>query len=203
MIQGSDRLPAHEQRHLGRLLRYLDLRGVDPASWWIGPVDAQPPAGGMPHARFSQERDEQGDTITSLDLPFLPPQPALVTGLPRAVRYIVHLTSEAGAFLRLHELAADAADEQVLAQLGIDPDEACRAAVKPWAPGNFIAPDDGGFTYFMVEDRGELIRLAHAPTLAPVAWAFAADTDMQRTDLSGRIGKTVSTPAAAVASSSS
>jgi hypothetical protein len=122
----------------------------------------------------------------------MPPQPALVTGLPRAVRYIVHLVSEAGARDRLRALAAD---EQVLAQLGIDPGEACRVAVKPWAPGNFIAPDDGGFTWFMVENRGELIRLAHARTLAPVAWAFAADADIQRTDLSGRIGKAVSAAA--------
>lgn len=192
MIQDGDRLPAYEQKHLARLLRYLELRGVDPASWWIGPVDRRPPAGDIPCARFSAERDGQGDSIASLDLPFVPPQPALVTGLPRAVRYIVHLVSEAGVRDRLRALAADAADEQVLAQLGIDPGEACRAAVKPWAPGNFIAPDDGGFTYFMVEDRGELIRLAHARTLAPVAWAFVADADMQRTDLSGRIGKTVS-----------
>lgn len=101
MIQNGDRLPAHEQKHLARLLRYLDLCGIDPG-------------------------------------------------------------------------------------------EACRAAVKPWPPGNFIAPDDAGFTYFMVEDRGEPVRLAHARTLAPIAWAFAADADMQRADLSGRIGMTVS-----------
>jgi hypothetical protein len=186
MIQDGDRLPAYEQKHLARLLGYLELHGVDPASWWIGPADRPPPAGDIPCARFSAEQEGQGDSIASLDLPFVPPQSALVTGLPRAVRYIVHLVSEAGA-----------ADEQVLARLGIDPGEACRAAVKPWAPGNFIAPDDGGFTWFMVEDRGELIRLAHARTLAPVAWAFAADADMQRTDLSGRIGKTVSAAASA------
>lgn len=128
----------------------------------------------------------------------MPPQPALVIGLPRAVRYLVHLVSEAGAGERLRTLAADAPDERVLAQLGIDPGETCRASVKPWAPGSFIAPDAGGFSYFMVEDRGELIRLAHARTLTPVAWAFAADADMQRTDLSGRISKAVAIAAGAV-----
>jgi hypothetical protein len=174
------------------------LRGVDPASWWIGPADRLPPAGDLPRARFAAERDGQGDSIASLDLPFVPPQPALVTGLPRAVRYLVHLVSEAGAGERLRTLAADAPDERVLAQLGIDPGETCRASVKPWAPGSFIAPDAGGFSYFMVEDRGELVRLAHARTLAPVAWAFAADADMQRADLSGRIGKAVAIAAGAV-----
>ena len=197
MIQNGDRLPAHEQKYLARLLRYLDLHGVDPASWWIGPADSQPPVGDLPRACFSAKQDEQGDSIASLDLPFVPPQPPLFTGLPRAVRYIVHLVGEGGARERLRALAADATDEQVLAQLGIDPGEACHAAVKPWAPGNFIAPDDGGFTYFMVEDRGELVRLAQARTLAPVAWAFAADVDMQRTDLSGRIGRTISAAAGA------
>ncbi len=195
MIQDDDCLPPYEQKHLARLLRYLELRGVDPASWWIGPVSLPPLAGELPRVRFSAERDGQGESIAALDLPFVPPQPALVTGLPRAVCYLVHLVSEAGVRDRLRALAADAADERVLAQLGIDPDETCRASVKPWAPGNFIAPADGGFTWFMVEDRGELVRLAHARTLAPVAWAFAADADMQHTDLSGRIGRAIAAAA--------
>lgn len=100
-----------------------------------------------------------------------------------------------GDRLRAHEQKYLARLLRYLDLRGIDQGEACRAATKPSAPGNVIAPDNGGFTCFMVEDHGEPVQLAR--TLTPVAWAFAADANIQRTDLSGRIGRTISAAAGA------
>lgn len=192
MIKNIDDLPDYEQQHIGRMFRYMDALEIDPRSYWIGRCDDDERIRGVPCVCFAGELDEKAETVAFLELPFAVAQPPLVTGLPHAVRYVAHLLSTDGALDGLRNLDVDAEDSQLLRQLGIDVNQACRPSVQAWAPGGFLAPDGDGFTYFLVEDRGELVRLAHGDTLALVAWAFAADAEMQRTDLSGRIGRIAS-----------
>jgi hypothetical protein len=182
--------------HVARLVRYMDLVKVDPASYWIGPLDDAAHPAAAPSARFTAEQDDEADTVTLLDLPLSPRQPRLVTGLLRAVRYLIYLLSEDGVRDRLDRLDAAAGEERLPAEAGIDAEHVCRPAGRPsvaaWAAGRFIAPDGDGYTYFLVEDHGRLVTRAHSAALAPAAWAFAADAHMQRTDLSGTIGAVVS-----------
>lgn len=170
----------------------MNLMNVDPASYWIGPRDAAAHAAGTPSARFTAEQDDEADTVTLLDLPLSPRQPPLVTGLSRAVRYAIYLLSEKSLRDRLNDLDVTVGDERLLAELGIDAVHVCRPPVAVWAAASFIAPESDGYAYFIVEDHGRLVTLAHSAALAPVAWAFATGADMQRTDLSGRIGAVVS-----------
>ena len=191
MIEGRELLPDYEQKRIDRLVQYMTLMKVDPVRYWIGPIARLDAHAGIAAAGFTQELDNNADSIALLKLPFVIDQPPLVTGLVSAVRYIVHLLSEPGVADRLARVNPRADDKEILENLGIDIAAACRSSLKAWSTGNFLAPDAGGFAYFLVEDRGQIVTLARSAALSPVAWAYAADEDKQRTNLSGRIGQVI------------
>ena len=140
-------------------------------------------------AEYSQEFFCGQPYKAELRLPLQDGEVKLIASIDEAMDIIIFLAENLQWLAKLRMMRSDASDDQVIGDFGIDAAKSCRAAVKSWAEGYFLAPDQGGYSYFYVDIRGDLTILSWSRNLTVVALHMAATRENQRNGLSDRIGR--------------
>lgn len=145
-------------------------------------------------ARYEERPFENRKYSTRMQMPVADGHAVLRTGL-RDAEYLLAFLADRPAWMD-HLVGADphADDEAIVRSLGIEPDATCRASVAAWAQGEFLAPDAGGYAYFLVDTYGEVSVISRSDTVLPVAFHLAADR-AAGTDIVSRLAK-IPVPAA-------
>ena len=145
-------------------------------------------------AYYQEEFFEERSYTTALRLPAQDGSYTLRSGLTD-ITYILSFLADQPEWLdRLRRSDGRADDETIVRSFGIDPEASCRPSVKGWSAGNFLAPDSGGYAYFLVEPFGEIAVISRSTQLLPVAFHFAADREADAVYLAARLGKTSPAP---------
>ena len=96
----------------------------------------------------------------------------LTTYLAGAVRLLTLLADDPHWLERMRSLSIE--DRDPWADFDLSGSEILKPAVKPWMPGDYIAPCETGFAVFTVDTHGEVLMQADAETLALAVFYFAA-----------------------------
>ena len=145
-------------------------------------------------AYYSQESFEERDYFTTLQLPMQSDTCTLQSGLTDITLILSFLADQPAWLEKLQRSNVKASDETIVRSFGIDPAASCRPSVKAWSSREFLAPDEGGYAYFLVDTYGEVSVISRSSQLLPVAFHYAANREAEAVHLSSRIGKTAPAP---------
>jgi hypothetical protein len=160
----------------------------------VAPAGVSCPPASLLKAHYGDQLFEGWAYATTLSLPSEDSLLSLHSHLT-ATLYLLCLLAEQPDWLeRLRASDPRADDEAIVRSWGIDPAATCRPSVAGWAAGEFLAPDTGGYAYFLVEPQGQVSIISRSESVLPVAFHLAANREMERTNLTGRLGQTDPTP---------
>ena len=168
--------------------RYLDACGAGETEYCVVPFGAACVGSPVFVARYDQTAFAGRGPATTLHLPFADGSRRLTLGLRDALRLLAFLFDDRGRIQALQAQSIEGSDKDVLRQFDV-PRAQLRDHVAAWEEGEFLAPHEGEYAYYVVDTRGTIQLLARSPSLAALAWKYRADDEFDRARVSSRIAQ--------------
>lgn len=165
-----------------------------PFPYCIVPKGRQWMEGSLFMGTYKEEPFEQRDYATALTLPGPGDAIVLSLGLSDAMFLLSLLALEPGWLRHLRNADPYADDEAAIHAFGVDLAQVCRPAVGAWEEGYFLAPDAGGYAFFYVDIRGNILMQSRSHRLLAVGFHLVAKEAAEAAKLASKLGQTDPAP---------